>query len=189
MSNKYKPKFLPDKFKELMLYAAEKSRGDDYFGAIKLNKILFFSDFLAFGLMGEPITGATYKRLGQGPVPAEFSWMRKEIEKSHDGVFVKKPIFNHIQIRLMPHRPANPHRFSIEERDLIDSVIDYLAPRTASEVSILSHERSFAWQIADEGEEIPYDAVFLSARKATSMDKTRGLRLARKYGWLDSPAK
>lgn len=178
-----KPRFSPDKFKELMLYAAEQSEGDDYFGAVKLNKIMFFSDFLCYGLMGEPITGATYQRENNGPVPRELKWMSREIVESGEGFFTKRPFFNHTQIRLVPHRPANPHHFTIEEKDMIDSVIRNLAPRTAGETSLLSHERSFAWQVAEKGEEIPYTAVFISARKPTSTDVARGLELASKYGW------
>jgi hypothetical protein len=182
----YKPRFSPDKFKELMLYAAEKSVSDDYFGKVKLNKILFFADFLAFGMMGEPITGATYKREIAGPVPLEFNWIAREIEKARDGAFVSKPFFNKQQIRLVAHRPANPHHFSIDEKDMIDEVIRNLSTRTATETSLLSHERSFAWQVAERGEVIPYTAVFLSARKATSTDVARGLELARQHGWLQT---
>lgn len=54
------PTFDPAKFKALMLYAAEKSRGDPRFGAIKLNKILFFSDFLSYGLTGRAVTAAVH---------------------------------------------------------------------------------------------------------------------------------
>jgi hypothetical protein len=169
-----------------MLYAAEQSAGDDYFGAVKLNKILFFSDFLAFGLIGSPITGATYQREDNGPVPQQLKWIGKQIVDSGEGRFVKRPFFNKTQIRLVAHRPANPHHFSIDEKDLIDDVIRNLAPRTATESSILSHERSFAWRCAEKGEVIPYTTVFLSARAATSTDVARGLVLARKHGWLDA---
>jgi hypothetical protein len=179
----FRPRFSPDKFKELMLYAAEQSAGDDYFGAVKLNKILFFSDFLCYGLMGTPVTGATYQRQANGPVPRELKWIAKDIVESGDGLFTKRPFFNHTQIRLVPHRPANTNHFTVEEKDMIDNVIRNLAPRTAGEASLLSHERSFAWQVAEEGEEIPYNAVFISARKATSADVARGLELARKLGW------
>ncbi|HZQ34888.1 MAG TPA: hypothetical protein VFD32_03070 [Dehalococcoidia bacterium] len=47
------------KLGELILYVAEKSSDDPRFGATKLNNILFFSDFLAFGQLGRSITGAT----------------------------------------------------------------------------------------------------------------------------------
>ena len=51
------------KFKELILYIAEKSEGDRTFGATKLNKILFYSDFLAFLELGKAITWHRYQRL------------------------------------------------------------------------------------------------------------------------------
>src|SRR5438132_259644 len=122
----YKPNFEPAKFKELMLYAAEKSVADPTFGATKLNKILFFSDFLCFGLAGHAITGATYQRLKNGPAPVQLLAMEKEIEVTKEGYFALRPYFNLTQKRLIAMRPANRKRFSIEEFDLINDVITNL---------------------------------------------------------------
>jgi antitoxin SocA-like protein len=186
MANKTpKPKFNAAKFKELMLYAAEKSRGDDHFGATKLNKILFFSDFLSYGLTGQAITGAAYVRQPNGPVPRQLKPMQAELENAHDVVIVRRKVFNFVQTRLEPLRPANRGLFSAEEIDLIDDVIRNLAASTAKGVSDLSHVRSRAWQIAELGQEIPYAAVFLSARRANRADIDRGKQLARQYGWLE----
>ncbi len=182
----YSPTFDPAKFKELMLYAAEKSAEDPAFGATKLNKILFFSDFLSFGLAGYSITGASYQRLKNGPAPIQLPAMAREIEQSEDGYFVVRRYFNLKQKRLIPKRPANRQRFSVEELDLINDVIKNLEPSNATEVSNLSHLRSRAWQIAEEGETIPYTAVFLSTRKATPSDIQRGRELAKQHGWLKS---
>jgi hypothetical protein len=172
------------KFKELMLYAAEKSTSDDRFGATKLNKILFFSDFLSYGLTGSPITGATYQKLENGPAPIQLKPMAREIENEGAGVFIKRAAFNYTQTVLVPKRQANRRLFSAEEIALVDEVIRDLAPRNARETSDLSHARSVAWRLAEIGEEIPYEAVFLSARTATSADIERGQELARKYGWI-----
>jgi hypothetical protein len=174
------------KFKELMLYAAEKSSSDDRFGATKLNKILFFSDFLFYGLTGSPITGATYQKLENGPAPIQLKPIAREIENEGSGIFIKRAAFNYTQTVLVPKRPANRRLFSAEEIALVDDVIRDLAPRNAREASELSHVRSVAWQIAEIGEDIPYEAVFLSARKMTSADIARGQELARKHGWLSA---
>jgi hypothetical protein len=182
----YEPVFQAAKFKELMLYAAEKSVEDDAFGATKLNKILFFSDFLHFGLAGGSITGATYKRKANGPVPTQLPAMAREIEQAHYGHFVERPYFNLKQRRLVADRRANPLIFLDEERDLIDDVIKSLGSSSAADVSDLSHIRSRAWQVAEEGEVIPYTAVFLSTREASPSDLKRGRELARQYGWLQS---
>jgi|SRR5271169_6899363 len=103
----YSPIFEAAKFKELMLYAAEKSVEDPAFGATKLNKILFFSDFLCFGLAGHSITGASYQRLKNGPAPVQLPAMAREIEQGDDGYFVVRSYFNLKQRRLIPKRPAN----------------------------------------------------------------------------------
>jgi hypothetical protein len=182
----YKPKFSPGKFKELMLYCAHKQQQEQFFGLTILNKVFFFSDFLSFGLLGEPITGATYVRRQWGPVPRELRWMAGELEGSRDAMFTTEPVFNYRQKRLVALRPANTHVFTAEEVDLVDDVIRGVSKRTASDVSNLSHDRSLAWEVAEDGEEIPYSTVFLSRRKPTREDKARGLELARKYGWLDT---
>jgi hypothetical protein len=182
----YSPIFEAAKFKELMLYAAEKSVEDPMFGATKLNKILFFCDFLCFGLAGHSITGASYQRLKNGPVPIQLPAIAREIEQANDGYFIVRPYFNLKQRRLIAKRPANRLRFSVEELDLINGVITNLERSNATDVSNLSHLRSRAWQVAEEGETIPYTAVFLSTRKATTSDLQRGRELARQYGWLES---
>lgn len=57
------------KLAEAILYISKKSEGDESFGATKLNKLLFYSDFMAFGKLGEPITGQDYQKLEHGPAP------------------------------------------------------------------------------------------------------------------------
>ncbi len=51
------------KLGELMLFISKRTAEDRRFGATKLNKVLFFSDFLAYRLLGDPITGAQYRKL------------------------------------------------------------------------------------------------------------------------------
>ena len=55
------------KFRELIIYISKRSKSDPWFGAIKLNKILYHSDFRAFERFGVPLTGVRYWRLQQGP--------------------------------------------------------------------------------------------------------------------------
>ena len=62
--------FNRQKFRAALLYVARESKDDIRFGLTKLNKILYFSDFKAFAILGCAITGATYRRLDYGPVPS-----------------------------------------------------------------------------------------------------------------------
>lgn len=73
------------RFRELIVYIASKSIDDPSFGATKLNKILYYSDFKAFERFGVPLTGAPYFRLKNGPAPRIMIPVRDELvaEGSH----------------------------------------------------------------------------------------------------------
>jgi len=45
------------RLRELILLIATRSEGDEPFGAVKLNKLLFYADFFAYVKFGESITG------------------------------------------------------------------------------------------------------------------------------------
>ncbi len=172
-----------DKFKELILYVAEKSADDPSFGATKLNKILFFSDFLAYGMLGRPITGATYQRQDQGPVARGMLPAQKTLEREGAATVVQRVYFTRPQKRLINLRPADISSFTAEEIALVDRVIEALGHRNASEVSMLSHQHVLAWQLAGDRQEIPYEAVFLSTDPPTPTDIRRGQELAQEHGW------
>ncbi len=178
------PKFNRQKFMELLLYVADKSLDDPSFGATKLNKILFFSDFLAYGRTRRPITGATYQRLERGPAPRELLPAQDELCKVGDAIVVEQRRFNYPQKRLIPLREADLSAFVAEEIALVDKVIDLLRAHNAASVSALSHDIGVGWQIADDGTDIPYEAVFLSADTPTPTDVKRGRELAQQHGWL-----
>ncbi|MDQ3524454.1 MAG: Panacea domain-containing protein, partial [Chloroflexota bacterium] len=52
-----------------MLYVAQRSKDDPFFGATKLNKIVYHVDFGAYRRWLRPITGHAYFRLKEGPAP------------------------------------------------------------------------------------------------------------------------
>ena len=64
--------FDQDRFVELMAFIARGSIADPTFGAVKLNKILYYADFSAYRMFGQPLTGATYFKLQEGPAPREM---------------------------------------------------------------------------------------------------------------------
>jgi hypothetical protein len=177
-------KFQAEKFKELVLYVAGKSIEDSRFGATKLNKILFFSDFIAYAQYGEPITGARYQRLPRGPAPRELLPMQAEMEEASEAVIVSQKRFNFIQKRLFALRDPDLSSFSAQEIALVDGVIDGLRGFDATNISALSHLVAVGWQLADEGDDIPYESVFISNQPPTPADVRRGQELAKENGWL-----
>jgi hypothetical protein len=161
------------KFEELLLYVAERSVGDPNFGKTKLNKLLFYIDFLSYGILGKPVTGATYQRRPRGPVPKEIAAARSELTARGDADVRCVDRFGYTQERLHALRPANMALFSSAEKQLIDNIIDALWDENGSSASELSH-REPGWRIAKERETIPYQAVFIGTRSMTEDDVRRG---------------
>src|SRR3990170_6654722 len=75
-----KQTFQRDKFKELVLYLSERSETDPNFGETKLNKLLYYIDFLAYRELGQPVTGARYQKLKWGPAATALLPIQQEME-------------------------------------------------------------------------------------------------------------
>jgi hypothetical protein len=170
-----------ERLRELMLFIADRCENEPTFGATKLNKILFYADFMSYALYGEPITGVTYKKLDRGPVPTVLKLVRDEMEVQGDIVVKKSSYHNLVQHRVISLREANLKKLKARDIKLVDEVIQALSKHNASEVSELSHNR--AWQIPGYGEPIPYEAAFLSDREPTERDIARARELSSEYGW------
>jgi hypothetical protein len=174
------------KLKELVLYIAEKSVSDPDFGATKLDKVLFFCDFLSYARLGAPITGVEYQRLPHGPAPRRLLPLQREMSADKDVVIV--PVDRgYSQKRIVPLRSADLSRFTAEEVALIDSVLEMLRGHNAVAVSELSHSWSPAWQAFDDGDVIPYETVFWAAPGALgpeSLDNAH--RIAKEFDLLDT---
>lgn len=171
------------KFKELVLYVAWKSESDEKFGALKLNKILFYSDFWAYGRYGKTITGATYQHLKMGPAPKALPPARRELEESGAAVVRNTDYYGKKQNRLVPLRRPDLSLFRAEEIALVDEVIAKLWNKNGMEVSELSH-LEVGWQITDMQEQIPYSTVFVSDEMPSPQVVARAREIATQYGWL-----
>ncbi|MHB8104067.1 MAG: Panacea domain-containing protein [Dehalococcoidales bacterium] len=174
--------FNESKFKELVLYISNKCERDYDFGAIKLNKILFYSDFLAYSLLGEPITGAEYIALEHGPAPKMLAPIRDQMKQEDEIAIRKLERFGKTQIRVVPLRNPDLSKFEAREIALVDEVIDVFCGANAREISDYSHlERG--WQVAGHKETIPYQAAFLSSDSATPSDIKRASELSLEQKW------
>ena len=174
------------KFKELLLYVSRKCANDPTFGATKLNKILFYSDFFAYANLGEPITCFDYQRLRWGPAPRRLLPVQTEmIEKGELVLQSVHLLGGKIQKRTINLRNPDLSVFSAEEIAQVDEVIEALESARADVVSDLSH-RLVGWKVVQEGESIPYNTIFLSDEPLTEAEVERGRELAKEYGLLAS---
>ncbi|MGC2300484.1 MAG: Panacea domain-containing protein [Acidobacteriaceae bacterium] len=172
------------KFVELILYISQRSAHDLYFGATKLNKILYLSDFRAYGLWGSSITGAEYQHLQQGPAPRRLKPVRSAMEA--DEVLAIQPVLfsnGKTQHRTVNLREPDLSLFEAREIALVDSVIDELRNLNATEASNLTHQ-FVGWLMTEEGQTIDYATIFLSAEQLTLAEAKRARELEGKYSHL-----
>lgn len=169
---------IPDerKTQELILYISTISEGDENFGAVKLNKLLFYSDFLAYLRYGKSITGQEYQALRLGPAPRRFLPIRKKMVEDGSLTVIERDHYGHSQQKPLARRNADLSAFSAEEIALVDSVICSFHDANAKEVSDWSHEFA-GWQFAREGETIPYCVALVVSRRPTPNEISRGLEL------------
>src|SRR5271169_3849241 len=92
---------------ELILLISEWSQSDPKFGAIKLNKLLFHSDFSAFLTFGKPITGQEYFALPQGPAPRRLKPITEKMKKREELAYQEVRYYGHIQKRPVALRAAD----------------------------------------------------------------------------------
>jgi Antitoxin SocA-like, Panacea domain len=177
-SNKVKDKRL----QELILYIARETEADPKCGKTKLYKILFYSDFWAYQRLGTSITQQEYQRLDFGPAPRRARPVIEAMVKAAIAVWATRDYFGHGLQKLLALREPDLSGFSGEEIAIVQEVIRILGPYDATEVSELSH-RFIGWQLAREGEAIPYSTVALGhPRPPTQREVAYGQRLARELG-------
>ncbi|MDB5659823.1 MAG: hypothetical protein JWS10_2438 [Cypionkella sp.] len=166
-----------DRLRQLILYICTKNIGAKYFGRVKLNKILWKSDFSSYAIRQVPVTGRAYQRLPQGPAPKEMMPLYREMLR--DGV-VREEItdFGGGKIEKRPsalHQP-NLALFSAEDISFVDSAITYYWAMTGTETSDDSH--GAAWSTRHDGDPMPYESAFLSDRPLLPLHIQRLQRLA-----------
>jgi hypothetical protein len=149
------------KFKSLLHYVVWRAGDSDGFGAVKLYKVLWFSDARAYMLSGAPITGETYIREKHGPLPRHAIGIIAELE-AEDAIRVWNDRYYNRPIRRFKSL-QRPDRLTLtnDQRAIVDYWIKHIdEDHTAASISEQSHDA--AWEIAQLGEPLPYHAIFAS---------------------------
>jgi Protein of unknown function (DUF4065) len=172
------------RLRELILYVSAMYREDTWFGATRLNKVLYEADHEAYRRFGMPITGIVYVKEKQGPVPREMGGILHDMHA--EGLInirqVPHPLAPNRKLRRVePEREADLTFMSIDTRHVLDGVIMARWGESADSASARTH--GIAWEIANMRDPIPYEAAFLSDRSITQKDIERTEELSRRFGW------
>ncbi len=141
-------KHTDEKLRELILHICIRSEDDEAFGAVKLNKLLFFSDFLAYLRLRKAITGQDYQ---------DFYGME--------------------QMRTIALEKPDLSKFTAEEIALVDTVLAHFRGKTAKQVSDESYQ-FLGCEVAERGEIIPYPVALVAKREVTEQDRKIAKELA-----------
>lgn len=168
-----------EKFRELMLYVALQMEDDPAFGATVLNKVLFFSDFMAYRVLGKPITGAVYQKLDYGPAPRRLLPEQEQLRDDGRAIVQERERYGRTQKRLVALDKPHLDLFTGAEIDIVNKVMDLLRGHGAVTVSDVSHKASVGWIAAELHDDISYGTIFISPPKeATPTQVKRARELA-----------
>ena len=157
------------KLSELILYVASQSQDDPNFSAIKLNKILFAVDFIAYGVWGHPVTEISYIRQEHGPAPepTAFLQIRDQLLEDERATLQTRFHFGKEQKRIIALDVPDMTVFTEEERTLIDDVVCELKGFNSTQLSEWTHNL-LPWLQADNGEAIPFYTIFAFRKRPVS---------------------
>lgn len=169
------------RFRELILYIAKACASDQWFGAIKLNKVLYHADFRAFERFGIPLTGVRYFRLKNGPAPKMLLPVQRELVREGALKIEEREVGGRTQKRSIALRNPVLELFSADELALVDEVIRDLWRQNATEVSDASHD--IRWRALQDKDPLPYELVHLEDAALTEAELIRTRELATELGW------
>jgi hypothetical protein len=152
--------FNREKFKSLVRYICWKCENNTSLGAIKLNKVLLYSERESYLRTGEPLTGETFVKRQFGPAPIHILEILGELQNEHI-IAIKDTIEYGKRKRRFINLNSDPElsAFSKEELAIVDRVAQDICWRhTAKSISDATHD--LIWDMAEMGEPIPLFTVF-----------------------------
>ena len=146
-----------EKLKTLIHYTIWECKNPAILGAIKLNKVPWVTDVLAYLNWGTPVTGEHYRKGQFGPIAMSMVGIVDEL-KQEGKIAVREgdPKIDYFALR----RP-DISIFTADEISLIRDSIDYVCRKNTS-MSISDKTHDVIWELAELGEEIPYEAMLAS---------------------------
>ena len=142
------------RLKNLLLYILGKM-GDTF--QTKMNKVLFYIDFLSYRERGMAISGLAYNAIDFGPVPQRWDRVYSAFDEVEQQI---KLVHDQECVALTTTVAADMGGFTTEEKAIIDEVCEKMKGLSAHDISDLSH-REPAWKNhLHQLETIPYSEAF-----------------------------
>ncbi|HKK09306.1 MAG TPA: Panacea domain-containing protein, partial [Bacteroidales bacterium] len=109
----------------------------------KLNKLLFYSDFLCYKHTGFSISGAKYRAIAMGPVPMRYEGLYEYLS-DNQVINIKNTVFSDEvvgeQFLSDANHPFNEELFSEQELDSLQQIARHFRNTTTKQIIELSHQ-------------------------------------------------
>ena len=142
------------RLKNLMLYLLENLH-DVWF--TKMNKLLFYVDFLSYRENGMAISGLSYKAIDFGPVPVRWDVIYSEFDEIHQEL---RSVGDFVGSVLTSTDKADLSLFTESEIKVMDYVLAKFNNTSSRDLSQLSHKESAWTNHHDRHEIIPFSEAF-----------------------------
>lgn len=147
------------KLKTVILYTCTKCDAGQL-GAVKLHKVLYYSDMMRYVHVGTPLTGATYRKRPHGPTCDQLLPSLRELQRDSAIEIRETDYFGYRKKEYVPRQQPDVDRLSEVEREILDEVIDFVCfNNTAKTISEYSH--NLAWDMVEFGDVLPYNSAYL----------------------------
>ena len=122
----------------------------------KLNKEMFYADFLHYKLHGQSISGLQYQAIQYGPVPVHYDTIYDNI----DGIVKEIVISHNMESTRLSCKNFDPSVFSEQEMETLHTVLAMAQPMSTKDLISKSHKED-AWLNHHESNGlIPYSEAF-----------------------------
>jgi putative zinc finger/helix-turn-helix YgiT family protein len=148
-----------EKFTEMVVYFSEKIQPFK----TKMNKLLFYADFLMFKQSCFSISGVRYKAIDMGPVPNNFQSIFEYLaNKDEIDIFTTEfpQGYTGEQFKARNDRPFNAELFSENELDVLEKISTVFKSTSTNDIIELSHLEE-AWKKNEKDKSvISYEYAF-----------------------------
>lgn len=142
------------RLKNIMIYLIQNC-GDIF--CTKMNKLLFYTDFLSYRERGIAMSGLSYRAISYGPVPENWDRAYSQFDEIKQETRVIGNFEGNI---LTSSMTVDKSFFTQEELDILDSVCSRFHDMSSRDISEISHKEKAWIDCHDKHNRIPFSDAF-----------------------------
>ena len=143
-----------NRLKNIMLFILEHCQD---VWCTKMNKLLFYIEFMSYRERGMAISGLSYRAIDYGPVPERWDRVYSEFSEIKQDL---RQVGDYAGSILNSSEKADEGLFSIDELEIMNTVCKKFGSLSSRELSRLSHEENAWLKYNENHDKIPFAEAF-----------------------------